>query len=731
MPRIDPPMIRPKVKGDLIIGGPSGSPILLPIGPDGSHLTVSDGSPAWITPDPIYTRAEVDTLLQGYSGIEHTHFAGDVTGLPEEVHSLVTAMTPADIGAAPATHTHALSDVIITGTPDGTKFLRDDGVWTTVTAPVPTVSWGSVIGNIASQTDLIDQFALKSDVGHNHDGVYSPATHQHVVTDLSATGRTNTNYLRGDGTWASPPGTQYSVITSAEIAAGTSTASRIITPVRVQEIVVKAQTTVPAPTADAHAANKKYVDDGLLTKAAKDQTDAHMAAIEVHGVNGAVVGTDNTQTLTSKTLLSPVFTGNPTGLTKSHVGLSNVNNTSDADKPVSTAMANEIAKLLPRTGGKTIPFGDSITSGSKPSVPSPGGVGSYATWASYESGGVMDIIYNAGVGSDRTDQMVARIQADVISRAPDFCLIMGGVNDIAFGTSVSTIMTNIDTICKTCVENKIVPVLLSPIPHKTNAYRAALEQLWARVYRYARANKIPFFDMRAISINPTSDAPLGWNRANGTSDATLNSSLYFADGIHPTQLQAQVMGKALWAYLKPLYALSNEPVLVSGEISGASSVNLVATGMFTPDTNADGIADGWVSVAAGTNSTNTVASDPILGNYQTMTRSASGTAASIGQAITTGFSVGDVLEFACRFKTESMTGGHTVTLGIYQNGYVTPVAIALNGIDQNQTGIARVQFTVPAETTSLNILLAPSGTGSGIARIGQVTLLNTTTLGGL
>jgi hypothetical protein len=34
---------------------------------------------------------------------------------------------------------------------------------------------------------------------------------------------------------------------------------------------------------------------------------------------------------------SPAFTGTPTGLTKAHVGLANVDNTADVDKPVSTA----------------------------------------------------------------------------------------------------------------------------------------------------------------------------------------------------------------------------------------------------------------------------------------------------------------------------------------------------------------------------------------------------------
>jgi len=42
---------------------------------------------------------------------------------------------------------------------------------------------------------------------------------------------------------------------------------------------------------------------------------------------------------TKAPLASPAFTGAPTGITKAHVGLGNVDNTSDANKPVSTAQA--------------------------------------------------------------------------------------------------------------------------------------------------------------------------------------------------------------------------------------------------------------------------------------------------------------------------------------------------------------------------------------------------------
>lgn len=55
-----------------------------------------------------------------------------------------------------------------------------------------------------------------------------------------------------------------------------------------------------------------------------------------------VVGATATQTLTNKTLTSPAI-NTPTGIVKGDVGLGNVDNTSDVNKPVSTAQATSIA----------------------------------------------------------------------------------------------------------------------------------------------------------------------------------------------------------------------------------------------------------------------------------------------------------------------------------------------------------------------------------------------------
>ena len=79
-------------------------------------------------------------------------------------------------------------------------------------------------------------------------------------------------------------------------------------------------------------------DPAFFTTVATNLTNHQNDTTAIHGIadTSLLVTTTGTQTLTNKTLTSPAIS-TPTGITKSDVGLSNVDNTTDANKPVSTA----------------------------------------------------------------------------------------------------------------------------------------------------------------------------------------------------------------------------------------------------------------------------------------------------------------------------------------------------------------------------------------------------------
>lgn len=76
---------------------------------------------------------------------------------------------------------------------------------------------------------------------------------------------------------------------------------------------------------------------GTLSNQADVQTALNAKAASAHTHPQADVTTLVADLALKAPLASPAFTGTPTGLTKTHVGLSNVDNTTDAAKPVSTA----------------------------------------------------------------------------------------------------------------------------------------------------------------------------------------------------------------------------------------------------------------------------------------------------------------------------------------------------------------------------------------------------------
>ena len=96
---------------------------------------------------------------------------------------------------------------------------------------------------------------------------------------------------------------------------------------------------------------KEYVDNSMFLAIA-DATPSLKGLIQL---KGDLAGTAATPTVPGLALkantASPTFTGTVTGIDKTMVGLANVNNTSDADKPVSTAVQTSIATKVTAVTG--------------------------------------------------------------------------------------------------------------------------------------------------------------------------------------------------------------------------------------------------------------------------------------------------------------------------------------------------------------------------------------------
>jgi acyl-CoA thioesterase-1 len=146
------------------------------------------------------------------------------------------------------------------------------------------------------------------------------------------------------------------------------------------------------------------------------------------------------------------------------------------------------------------------------------------------------LIRNAGIPGNVTAQMRARLSSDVLAYKPDVLIVMGGTNDIAQGYSQATIIANLRAIVTTAQARGIHVFLLTIPPDSYPGMVSRIGSLNGAIVALATSLKV-----RVVNIT----RPL-------SSSAGTYVAKYTSDGLHFSNLGAQVVANTIYARIKPV-----------------------------------------------------------------------------------------------------------------------------------------------------------------------------------
>ncbi|MFG1222769.1 SGNH/GDSL hydrolase family protein [Xanthobacter wiegelii] len=208
------------------------------------------------------------------------------------------------------------------------------------------------------------------------------------------------------------------------------------------------------------------------------------------------------------------------------------------------AMSDAVGRLAALGAQTVVITGDSITQqmGYTDNVITQFDI-SYAVWANAVMGGRFTFLNNAGVGSTRSDTMLANMDEKVLAYQPDWCWMLIGANDAnaSTGTSAEIIAgfkTNVSAAIAKCraagvrvLIGTIMPTLSSNTSWSAErVYRVHTMNSWIRALPHTYPGLV-VADFAAALVDPTS--------ATGQ---PKSGYLQADDGIHPSHKGAYYMG---------------------------------------------------------------------------------------------------------------------------------------------------------------------------------------------
>ena len=237
------------------------------------------------------------------------------------------------------------------------------------------LGWNNSTKKITVDTTYIGEVAMDAVAGAISPGTGITKSYDDIANtitlDISSTVATKTYADTAVSTHDSDTTSVHGISNTANLVATTDTGTVTSTMIADGTIVngdINASAAIDwtkiAPSSTVSATELGYLDG--VTSAIQTQLNGKQATVlnvsdteigYLDGVTSSIQtqldakSTDSkTETLTNKTLTSPVI-NTPTGITKSDVGLGNVDNTADSNKPVSTATQTALDLKLALAGG--------------------------------------------------------------------------------------------------------------------------------------------------------------------------------------------------------------------------------------------------------------------------------------------------------------------------------------------------------------------------------------------
>ena len=133
---------------------------------DGINDCIHKGGQNSATADISWGGYKITGLAAGTAATDAANYGQTITGASWDFATDVMTLTRAAGNITlDLTGAVAITAIKATGTPSSTTFLRGDGSWVTISA---STAWGSITGTLSSQTDLQSALNAKANSSHTH-----------------------------------------------------------------------------------------------------------------------------------------------------------------------------------------------------------------------------------------------------------------------------------------------------------------------------------------------------------------------------------------------------------------------------------------------------------------------------------------------------------------------------------------------------------------------------------